>query len=121
MHPAYSVILFTTASGAGYGLLALLSLVGISHGEASSLAFGLTAMVVALALLVVAAAKTAGALLDEDSPTRHTLGVAGTLASGGFLYLIAIFPPWCSAPCGRASLPLRPSSRRSPSSPRSWP
>ena len=26
MHPAYSVILFTTASGAGYGLLALLAL-----------------------------------------------------------------------------------------------
>ena len=48
MHPAYSVILFTTASGAGYGLLALLCLVGLSHGEASSLAFGLTAMVVSL-------------------------------------------------------------------------
>ena len=28
MHPAYSVILFTTASGAGYGLLAVLSLGG---------------------------------------------------------------------------------------------
>ena len=53
MHPAYSVILFTTASGAGYGLLALLGLVGISHGEASSLAFGLTAMVIALGLVTV--------------------------------------------------------------------
>jgi DMSO reductase anchor subunit len=53
MHPAYSVILFTTASGAGYGLLALLGLVGISHGEASSLAFGLTAMVIALGLITV--------------------------------------------------------------------
>jgi DMSO reductase anchor subunit len=28
MHPAYSVILFTTASGAGYGLLVLLALIG---------------------------------------------------------------------------------------------
>jgi DMSO reductase anchor subunit len=53
MHPAYSVILFTTASGAGYGLLALLGLVGLSHGEASSLAFGLTAMVIALGLVTV--------------------------------------------------------------------
>lgn len=53
MHPAYSVILFTTASGAGYGLLALLCLVGISHGEASSLAFGLTAMVISLGLITV--------------------------------------------------------------------
>ena len=53
MHPAYSVILFTTASGAGYGLLALLGLVGISHGQASSLAFGLIAMVIALGLITV--------------------------------------------------------------------
>ena len=29
MHPAYSVIFFTTASGAGYGLLALLSIAGL--------------------------------------------------------------------------------------------
>jgi DMSO reductase anchor subunit len=29
MHPAYSVILFTTASGAGYGLLALVSLLAL--------------------------------------------------------------------------------------------
>ncbi len=53
-------------------------------------ALGHSAMVVVLALLVLAAAKTAGALLDEASPTRHALGLAGTLASGGFLYLIAI-------------------------------
>lgn len=53
MHPAYSVILFTTASGAGYGLLALLCLVGISHGEASTLVFGLTSMVIALGLITI--------------------------------------------------------------------
>lgn len=53
MHPAYSVILFTTASGAGYGLLALLGLVGFNHGQASSLWFGLTAMVIALGLITI--------------------------------------------------------------------
>lgn len=53
MHPAYSVILFTTASGAGYGLLMLLGLVGISHGEASSMAFGLTALVISLGLVTI--------------------------------------------------------------------
>ena len=53
-------------------------------------ALGHSAMVVILALLVVGAARTAGVLLDDSSPTRHVLGVAGTLASGGFLYLIAI-------------------------------
>ena len=53
-------------------------------------ALGHSAMVVVLALLVVAAARTAGVLLDDSSPARHVLGIAGTLASGGFLYLIAI-------------------------------
>lgn len=53
MHPAYSVILFTTASGAGYGLLALLGIVGFNHGPASSLVFALTAAVMALALITV--------------------------------------------------------------------
>ncbi len=53
MHPAYSVILFTTSSGAGYGLLALLGLVGVNHGQASSLWFGVTAMLVALGLVTI--------------------------------------------------------------------
>ena len=53
MNPAYSVILFTTSSGAGYGLLALLGLVGVQHGQASSLAFALVALFIALALITV--------------------------------------------------------------------
>ena len=53
-------------------------------------ALGHAATVVILALLVIAATKTAGVLLDEASPARHALGIAGTLASGGFLYAIAI-------------------------------
>jgi nickel/cobalt transporter (NiCoT) family protein len=53
-------------------------------------AMGHSMMVLVLAVLVVAGAKAAGALLDDDSNARHALGVAGTLASGGFLYLIGI-------------------------------
>ncbi len=53
MHPAYSVILFTTASGAGYGLLALLGLTGASHGAASNFWFGAVSMLVALGLITV--------------------------------------------------------------------
>jgi high-affinity nickel-transport protein len=53
-------------------------------------ALGHSAMVVVLALLVVAAARTAGVLLDDSSSARRVLGIAGTLASGGFLYVIAI-------------------------------
>jgi sulfite dehydrogenase (quinone) subunit SoeC len=51
MNPAYSVILFTTASGAGYGLLTFLGLVGFNHGKASSLGFAVTSLVIALALI----------------------------------------------------------------------
>jgi sulfite dehydrogenase (quinone) subunit SoeC len=53
MNPAYSVIFFTTASGAGYGLLALLGFVGYNHGQASSQGFALTALFVALALITI--------------------------------------------------------------------
>jgi sulfite dehydrogenase (quinone) subunit SoeC len=51
MNPAYSVILFTTASGAGYGLLALLGLVGFNHGVASSQGFAFTTLLIALGLI----------------------------------------------------------------------
>ncbi len=61
MNPAYSVIFFTTASGAGYGLLALTGLVGNAHGRASSPGFAYTTLTVALALI------TAGLL----SSTAH--------------------------------------------------
>ena len=53
MHPAYSVILFTTASGAGYGLLALAGLTGYSHGQVSDFWFGVTVMLVGLGLVSV--------------------------------------------------------------------
>lgn len=53
MHPAYSVILFTTASGAGYGLLALLGLTGANHGSASDFWFGAVSVLVALGLITV--------------------------------------------------------------------
>jgi DMSO reductase anchor subunit len=61
MHPAYSVIFFTTASGAGYGLLAWLGLLyplGLIPREP---AFGFAALAIALALV------TAGLL----SSTAH--------------------------------------------------
>jgi sulfite dehydrogenase (quinone) subunit SoeC len=51
MNPAYSVILFTTASGAGYGLLALIAMAGASHGRASTSAFAFTTLFIALALI----------------------------------------------------------------------
>jgi sulfite dehydrogenase (quinone) subunit SoeC len=51
MHPAYSVILFTTASGAGYGLLMWLALTALTHGPASNRAFAASSVALALALI----------------------------------------------------------------------
>lgn len=51
MNPAYSVILFTTASGAGYGLLALLGLTGARMGHAPSLLFAILTLIIALGLI----------------------------------------------------------------------
>lgn len=48
MHPALSVILFTTASGAGYGLLALLGLLGPAGFIPADRWFGLAAFALAL-------------------------------------------------------------------------
>lgn len=64
MHPAYSVILFTTASGAGYGLLIWLAL-GILFGSVpSSWSFGLIGMGLALILIT-------GGLLSSTAHLGH--------------------------------------------------
>lgn len=51
MHPAYSVIIFTTASGAGYGLLFLLGLAGPAGLTAPSSLFYPVSLVLALGLI----------------------------------------------------------------------
>ncbi|MGH3959708.1 HoxN/HupN/NixA family nickel/cobalt transporter [Mycobacterium sp.] len=63
-------------------------------GKPKSLGFwfamGHSTIVLLMAILVVAGAHAVGALVDDNSSARHALGFAGTLASGLFLYLIAI-------------------------------
>jgi len=44
----------------------------------------------AMVLIVVGATRSAGVLLDDGSQARRVLGAAGTLVSGGFLYVIAV-------------------------------
>jgi DMSO reductase anchor subunit len=51
MNPAYSVIFFTTASGAGYGLLALLGLISALTGAPLPTLFALVAIAIALILI----------------------------------------------------------------------
>lgn len=53
MHPAYSVILFTTASGAGYGLLALLAVFGAAGVLPSDTWLGFVGIGLGVALVAV--------------------------------------------------------------------
>ena len=53
-------------------------------------AMGHSTLVLVMAVLIMVGARAVGALADEKSSIRHVLGIAGTLASGLFLYLIAI-------------------------------
>lgn len=50
MHPAYSVIFFTTASGAGYGLLILMALLGVGGALPADTWFGVVGLGLAFAL-----------------------------------------------------------------------
>ena len=51
MHPAFSVIFFTTASGAGYGLLALMGVFGAAGMLPAERWFGLMGLIIALGLI----------------------------------------------------------------------
>ncbi|WP_067664360.1 HoxN/HupN/NixA family nickel/cobalt transporter [Nocardia miyunensis] len=53
-------------------------------------AMGHSTIVFVLAALIVLGARAVGTLVDDDSPTRKTLGTISTLASGSFLYLIGL-------------------------------
>lgn len=58
MHPASSILLFTTASGAGYGLLCLLGLAGALQLVPPLRALGLAGLGLALALIAVGLAAS---------------------------------------------------------------
>ena len=51
MHPAYSVIFFTTASGAGYGMLVWIAILGATGNVPAETGNGLTVFAVSLALI----------------------------------------------------------------------
>jgi DMSO reductase anchor subunit len=53
MNPAFSVVLLTTASGAGYGMLAWLGVLGALHRMPLSPVFGVASIFVALALSTI--------------------------------------------------------------------
>ncbi|TIV69463.1 MAG: dimethyl sulfoxide reductase anchor subunit [Mesorhizobium sp.] len=62
MHPAFSVVFFTTATGAGYGLLALLGLLGGLGFVPADFRLGVVGMTLALGLIIVGLLSSTGHL-----------------------------------------------------------
>ncbi|BCM17105.1 dimethyl sulfoxide reductase anchor subunit family protein [Mesorhizobium sp. J8] len=62
MHPAFSVVFFTTATGAGYGLLALLGVLGGLGVIPAAFWLGFVGMVLALGLIVAGLLSSTGHL-----------------------------------------------------------
>ena len=88
MSPTSRIIFFTVSSGAGYGLLALLGLVGNAHGKASSMAFGLTAMAVAIALITMG-------LFSSSQQRSSWLSRANVAAVITYPVALAFGSVWC--------------------------
>jgi DMSO reductase anchor subunit len=62
MHPAYSVIFFTTATGAGYGLLALLGVLAATGAVPADFLLGIAGLGLAMALITGGLLSSAGHL-----------------------------------------------------------
>lgn len=62
MHPAFSVVFFTTATGAGYGLLALLGMLGAVGSIEPDFWLGFTGMALALGLITAGLLSSTGHL-----------------------------------------------------------
>ena len=93
MHPAYSIIFFTTASGAGYGLLALVAAFAIGGGLPPTTWLGLAALGLSAALI---GAGLASSTLHLGRPTRALAAFSqwrsSWLSREGVVSL-ATFPP----------------------------
>jgi DMSO reductase anchor subunit len=110
MHPAYSVILFTTASGAGYGLLVVLSLLGAFGAIPISRGLGIAGFAISFALITVGLLSSTlhlgrperawRALSQWSSSWLSREGIAAvvTFIPSGLLALTWIFSPAYDGP-----------------------
>src|SRR5665213_111290 len=89
MRPVFSVTFFAISSGAGYGLLALLGLVGNAHGKASTMAFGLTAITVAM-VLTTAGLVASPAHLGRPQKARRSSWASRSRIAAVITYPIAL-------------------------------
>lgn len=123
MRPAYSIVLFTTASGAGYGMLAWLGILGAAGLLPSSSLFGLAAFALALALVSLgliastfhlghperawrAFSQWRSSWLSREGVAAVATFVPVALYGGGWLLLGRTQGPWAVAGLATAGMAL---------------
>lgn len=105
MHPAYSVIIFTTFSGAGFGLMAVLGLAAAFGPVAGYWSIGFVGLALAITLAVIGLLSSTFHLSHPERAwrafsqwrtswlSREGIAAVATLAAAGLLGLIWTFFP----------------------------
>ncbi len=93
MHPAFSIILFTTSSGAGYGLLFLLGAGGAFGLLPASRGFGLAAFALALGLVTFGLVSSAFHLGHPERAWRAFSQWRSSWLSREAVAAVATYPP----------------------------
>ncbi|CDX61824.1 DMSO reductase chain C [Mesorhizobium plurifarium] len=95
MHPAFSVVFFTTATGAGYGLLALLGLLGGFGVIPADFWLGLVGMALAFGLIVAGLLSSTGHLGRPERAWRAFSQWRSSWLSREGVASVATFIPAC--------------------------
>jgi len=95
MHPAFSVVFFTTATGAGYGLLALLGLLGGLGFIPADFWLGPVGMALAFGLIVAGLLSSTGHLGRPERAWRAFSQWRSSWLSREGLAAVATFIPAC--------------------------
>lgn len=93
MHPAFSVILFTTASGAGYGLIALTALLFAAGAWPGGSASGLAALVVATLLVTCGLFASTAHLGHPERAWRALTQIRTSWLSREGVAALLVYPP----------------------------
>ncbi|TPN89509.1 dimethyl sulfoxide reductase anchor subunit [Mesorhizobium sp. CU2] len=95
MHPAFSVVFFTTATGAGYGLLALLGMLGGFSLIPADFWLGLVGMALALGLIAAGLLSSTGHLGRPERAWRAFSQWRSSWLSREGVASVATFIPAC--------------------------
>lgn len=102
MHPAYSIIVFTVASGAGFGLLAWLALLGLLGAVPIERTLGITGFGMALALVTGGLAVSTRHLGRPERAWRALSQWRTSWLSREGVMALATYPPACLLALGWA-------------------